>query len=428
MAGCSRRPTAAAPGSGGRRAGLRPSRARRSAPRRGRSLRSLLGLTSFVGRAYPDERSKARVPTSAKARVRRGRSPSPTSAAGASLTGCKKFQPARSKGKGPLTALIPRSGSHVCTHVSRLSRHSRWRAADAARGPASPAGRTQVVDEAPLPEAGEQDLDDDPRRPVGAGDHGLQLRHRARPRRAQPATGARHRQPAVHGHRRHRQSGHRALSIAHRPRARPGAGAELRVRPARTRQAAAQVRRPRGHADAHAPGRRLDPPGRSEGDAAQLQRRAGVEDRQRDRHRHRRRPHPLPGTAQHALFAADADLDGRQRRRGEPPGGGVIPGRQAGVERRLRADRRPRRQGGGSQRLGHAHQRQRHGVPQREAAAGGRRPQPRAPAARQDGDGDAGAPRRGRAGRQHGARSRSPTITSTRWGERRRSTTTRPSR
>ena len=95
------------------------------------------------------------------------------------------------------------------------------------------------------------------------------------------------------------------------------ARAELRIRPARSRQAAAQVRRPRSDADAQSPGGRHDAAGRSEGDAAQLQHQPGVEDRQRDRHRHRRRSHPLPRAARFALLTTDADLDGAERRRGE---------------------------------------------------------------------------------------------------------------
>ena len=84
-------------------------------------------------------------------------------------------------------------------------------------------------------------------RPLG---HRLQLRHRARARRAQPAAADRQLRPAVHGHRRHRQSGHGALPLADRARRARRARTELRVRPARTGKAAAEVRRPRGHAGA----------------------------------------------------------------------------------------------------------------------------------------------------------------------------------
>ena len=60
----------------------------------------------------------------------------------------------------------------------------------------------------------------------------------------------------LHGHRRDGESGDGALPLAHRAVARERARAELRVRPARARQAAAQVRRPRRHARAHAAGGR----------------------------------------------------------------------------------------------------------------------------------------------------------------------------
>ena len=49
----------------------------------------------------------------------------------------------------------------------------------------------------------------------------------------------------------------------------------------------------------------------------------------------------LPGQS---LLASDADLDARQQRRGAAPRRSVVSGRQAVVERRLRADRRARRQ------------------------------------------------------------------------------------
>ena len=68
-----------------------------------------------------------------------------------------------------------------------------------------------------------------------------------------------------------------------------------------------------------------------------------------------------------------------------PPRRGVVSGGQALVERRLRADRRARRQGGRPRRLGDADQRQRHVVPQRQAAARRRRSQPRPPGDRAHG-------------------------------------------
>ena len=143
----------------------------------------------------------------------------------------------------------------------------------------------------------------------------LQLRHRARPRRSQPPDRARHVGSALHGHRRHRQSGDRAFPIADRAVARERARAELRVRPARARQAAAQVRRPRRHADPHASRRQHDARGGSEGAPAQLQQRAGLGDRRRDRHRHAGRSHQVSRAARQSLFAADAHLDARQHRR-----------------------------------------------------------------------------------------------------------------
>ena len=172
------------------------------------------------------------------------------------------------------------------------------------------------------------------------------------------------------------------LPVADPARRARRARAELRVRPARTRQAAAQVRRPRRDAGARAPGRRVDARGGSPRAAPQLQQRTGVADRQRDRHRPARRSHPLPRVARQPAQPSDADLDAAESGRAPPPRRSVVPRRQAGVERRLRADRRPRRQGRRSRRLGDAHQRQRHGVQQREAAARRRRSEPRSPGAR----------------------------------------------
>ena len=141
-----------------------------------------------------------------------------------------------------------------------------------------------------------------------------------------------------------------------------------------------------------------------------------------------RRSHQFPGAARQPVHAADADLDARQRRRGAPPRRGVVSREQAVVERRLRADRRARRQGRRPRRLGDADQRQRHGVPERQAAARGRRSQSRPPGASSKRDGR-GARRAWPARpRRRWRRNRSPTITSTRSAGRRRSTTTRPSR
>ena len=156
-------------------------------------------------------------------------------------------------------------------------------------------------------------------------------------------------------------------------------------RPARARQTPPQVRRPRRDARPHAAGGRLHRPGGGDRPAPQLQHRAGVAHRQRDRHRHARRSHPLPRAARDAVLAAHAHLDRGERRCGAPPRGGVVPGRQAGLERGLRPHGVARRQGRGRRRLGDAHQQQRHGVPERQAAAGGRRSESRAAGPRQDG-------------------------------------------
>ena len=155
----------------------------------------------------------------------------------------------------------------------------------------------------------------------------------------------------------------------------------------------------------------------------------GVEDRRRDRHRHAA---PITSASPNCPTACISrptliwTLENERRRRASRRG--LVPGRQAGLERRLRADRGARRQGGRRRRLGDAVERQRHVVPQRQAAARGRRPEPRAPAAGQDGDGR-DAPTCARPlRRRRWRRKRSPTITSTRWAGRRPSTTTRPSR
>ena len=118
--------------------------------------------------------------------------------------------------------------------------------------------------------------------------------------------------------------------------------------------------------------RRHHAAGRSEGSSSELQQRAGLADRQRDRHRPARRSHPLPGAARQPLLAPDADLVARERRRRAPPDRGVVSRHQARLERRLRPHRRARRQARRRGRLGHADQRQRHRVQEREAAARGR--------------------------------------------------------
>ena len=146
----------------------------------------------------------------------------------------------------------------------------------------------------------------------------------------------------LHGHRRDRES-RRPCTSARSPsrRASSVARAELRVRPARARQAAAQVRRPRRHAGAQRAG------GRARRSEEEVKARllsynnapvwqigneivTGLQ----------RRSHPLPGAARQSLHAPDADLDARQRRRRAASRRGVVPRGQAVVERRLRADRR----------------------------------------------------------------------------------------
>ena len=94
------------------------------------------------------------------------------------------------------------------------------------------------------------------------------------------------------------------------------------------------------------------------------------------------------------LYAADIDLDARERRRVAPSGGGRVSCQQAVVERRLRADGCARRQGGRHRWMGDADQWQRHGISQCEAAAGRRRAQSRAAEHRQNAGGRPMAPRR----------------------------------
>ena len=143
---------------------------------------------------------------------------------------------------------------------------------------------------------------DDARRSVGARGHGLQLRHRARPRRPQPATRARHR--------------HVCASWTLPPRS-------IRPRSTSARSAsrrASSVLEQNYEYDLLEPDKLLrkyvgrdvtlvrmrqdgglDARGRSDGAPAELQQRAGVEDRQRDCHRHARRPHPLSGAARQSV-------------------------------------------------------------------------------------------------------------------------------
>ena len=183
----------------------------------------------------------------------------------------------------------------------------------------------------------------------------------------------------VHGHRRDRQPRHGPLPLAHGSPARARRGAELRVRPPRARQAAAQIRRPRRHAGTQGPGGRLHAGRSGHRTAGQLQQRPGLEDRQRDRDRAAGGSHPVPGAPGKSLQPPDADLDAGQRRSREASRRSGLPRRQAVVERRLRADGRPRRQVGRPRRLGHAREQQRHVVPPCLAAARRRAVEPRPP-------------------------------------------------
>ncbi len=173
--------------------------------------------------------------------------------------------------------------------------------------------------------------------------------------------------------------------------------------------------------------RRRDARGRREGAPPQLQQRAGVADRRRDRHRHAGRSHrfpELPGNLySRPTLIWTLDNSGGAR----APGRSVVPGRQAVMERGLRADGRARRQDRRHRRLGDGGQRQRHVVQARDAAAGRGRSEPR-PSGHRPHGGRVDAEGHGRRRAARWRRRRSPTTTSTRSAARRRSTTTRPSR
>ena len=162
------------------------------------------------------------------------------------------------------------------------------------------------------------------RRSERARAHRLQLGPRARARRAHAAAAARHVRSQVHGHRRDGQPGHRPLPIAQRAVPGQRARTELRVRPPRARQAAAQVRRPRRDAGALPRRRRRDARGGGDRATPQLQHGAGLADQRRDRHRPARRSHPLPGAARQPVRAADADLVAPERRRHPASRGGRV--------------------------------------------------------------------------------------------------------
>ena len=196
-----------------------------------------------------------------------GRSARPTAAPpGSAASRCKNSERLRSKDSRPRATGFRRRGRAAliqgavpCLHDSGSRRSF---SPIGAVGRQRPCLLTALPAATPprrhrSPRAAAQDsTTTDARRSGGAGRHRLQLRHRARSRRPQPPARARHVRPAFHGHRRHGESGDRALPIADRAVARQRARAELRVRPARAREAAAEVRRPRRHARADAAGRR----------------------------------------------------------------------------------------------------------------------------------------------------------------------------
>ena len=147
----------------------------------------------------------------------------------------------RSKDSGMCRA--QRNCSNPCTNLSCSPEYPGW------RGRIFGVAGSQRRRHGPLRAPKLRTLDDQ----VGARRHRLQLRHRARARRAQSAARRAARfDLQFHGHRRDGESGDGAFPIAHRAVARQRPRAELRIRPARAREAAAQVRRPRRDAGAHA--------------------------------------------------------------------------------------------------------------------------------------------------------------------------------
>ena len=155
------------------------------------------------------------------------------------------------------------------------------------------------------------------RRSGRAGRHGLQLRHRARARRARTLQLPR---GSFDLHFMDIAATVNPATVHFRSLTEPSrverARAELRVRPARARQAAAQVRRPRRHAGAARAPRTARR--REEEVKARLlsynnapvwqignEIVTGLQ----------RRSHPVSRAARQSLHAADADLDARQRRR-----------------------------------------------------------------------------------------------------------------
>ncbi len=173
--------------------------------------------------------------------------------------------------------------------------------------------------------------------------HRLQLEHRARARRAAGGVVPRRRRLALSRHRGDGEPGDRALPLAQRAIAARHPRTELPVRPAGSATAAEEVHRPRRHARPHANGQREQPPGRGQRAPAGVQRRAGVEDRQRDRHRHARRSVPLSRDPREPAQPAHAGVEGRQQRPAPASHRDVVPGDEHVVDGRLRAHRRARR-------------------------------------------------------------------------------------
>ena len=213
---------------------------------------------------------------------------------------------------------------------------------------------------APRPGQDSTTLDDQ----VGAGRHGLQLRHRARARRAQPPARARELRPEVHGHRRDGEPGDRSLPLADRAVAASASSSRTTSTTCSSRRSCC--------ASTSAATSRSCGRGPENGTTREEEVKAHLLS-------YNNGPVWRIGneivTGLHADHIRFPELPGNLYTRptliwtlensggGAPSRGGVLSGGQAVVERGLRAHRRARRQGGRSRRVGHADQRQRHGVP-----------------------------------------------------------------